>query len=161
MTASQIESETTSTYDQITQIGRIFQHLETILAYGILVFNNEDEILNPVLDNVDECSRILEKFNGLHPLYKILCGKNYLSKMKVIIKKIISILDDSKLQVNSPKEFLTELRQRYPDLLYLLCESFLNDTLKKKLEILPDPLENALNDALNGALNKFKNKFKF
>lgn len=159
--ASQIADESASAYEQITQVGRIFQHLETILAYGILIFSNEDEILNPVLDNVDECTRILDKFNGLHPLYKILCGKNYLSKLKVAVKNIIHILDNSKLKVNSPREFLTELRQRYPDLLYLLCESFLNDTLKKKLEFLPDPLENALNDALNGALNKFKNKFKF
>jgi hypothetical protein len=125
------------------------------------MFKNEDEVLNPLLDQVDESTRILEKFAGLHPLYKILCGTNYLSKIKVIVKNIIRILEQSKLKINSPKDFLTEFRQRYPDLLYLLCESFLNDNLKKKLEFLPDPLENALNDALSGALNKFKNKLKF
>jgi hypothetical protein len=159
--ATQIADNNESAYEQITQIGRIFQHLETILSYGILIFNNEDEVLNPLLDNIDECTRMLEKFAALHPLYKVLCGTNYLSKLKVMVKNIMALLDNSKLKINSPKEFLTELRQRYPDLLYLLCESFLNDTLKKKLEFLPDPLENALNDALNGALNKFKNKFKF
>ncbi|CAF0765942.1 unnamed protein product [Brachionus calyciflorus] len=159
--ATQIADKQLSAFEQVTAIGRLFQHLETILFYGVLLFKNEDEVLNPLLDNVDECTRILEKYAGLHPLYKILCGPNYLSKLKVIVKKIANLLESSKLKFNSPREFLAELKQRYPDLLYLLCESYLNDNLKQKLEFLPDPLENALNDAMNGALSKFKNKFKF
>lgn len=159
--ATQIADKQISAFEQITSIGRFFQHLETILSYGILIFKNEDEILNPLLDHVDECTRILAKFAALHPLYKILCGTNYLSKLKVVVKKIVSLLESSKLKINSPRDFLAEFRQRYPDLLYLLCESFLNDNLKKKLEFLPDPVENALNDAFDGALSKFKNKFKF
>lgn len=154
-----VDMSSQSAYEEVNKMGRIFQHLETILAYGILLFSNEDEILNPLLDHVDECTRILEKFASLHPVYKILCGTNYLSKIKVVIKKIVDLLDNSKLKFNSPKEFLTELRQRYPGLLYLLCESFLNDKLKKKLEFLPDSLENKLNDALDNTLSKFKRKF--
>lgn len=159
--ANQIADKQFSAHEEIIGIGRVFQHLETILSYGILIFKNEDEILNPLLDHVDECTRIMDKFAKLHPLYKILCGTNYLSKMKVVVKKIVALLESSKLKVNSPKEFLTEFKQRYPDLLYLLCESYLNDNLKKKLEFLPDSLENSLNNALDGALSKFKNKFKF
>jgi hypothetical protein len=158
--ASQIADKQASAIEEVAAVGRLFQHLETILTYGILIFKNEDELLNPLLDNVDECTRILEKYSKLHPVYKILCGVNFLSKMKVVIKKIIALLESSHLKINSPKDFLVEFRQRYPDLLYLLCESYLNDNLKKKLEFLPDSLENALNNALDGALNKFKNKFK-
>ena len=42
-------------------LGHFFQHLETILTYGILLFSNEDAVLNPLLDEVDECTRILAK----------------------------------------------------------------------------------------------------
>lgn len=159
--ATQIADKQIIAFEEVTRIGRIFQHLETILFYGVLLFKNEDEVLNPILDNVDECTRIIDKFSGLHPLYKILCGVNYLSKLKVIVKKIIALLDKTKLNFNSPSEFLAEFKQRYPDLLFLICESIINDRIKDKIEFLPDSIENALNDAMNGALSKFKNKFTF
>ena len=158
---AQIAEKQTSVFEQVTSVGRFFQHLETIMSYGVLLFSNEDEILNPLLEHVDECSRILEKYFTLHPMYKILLGPNYLSKLKVVIKKIVALLEGSDLKINSPDEFLKELKQKYPNLLYMLCESVLNDKLKKKLEILPDGVENALNDAMDGALNKLKKKFKF
>lgn len=159
--AAEIADKQMTAFEEVTTIGRIFQHLETILFYGVLLFKNEDEVLNPILDNIDECTRIIDKFSDLHPLYKILCGVNYLSKLKVLVKKIIDLLDETKLKFNSPKEFLTEFKQRYPDLLYLICESYINDHVKDKIEFLPDSIENALNDAMDSALSKFKNKFKF
>jgi hypothetical protein len=159
--AAQIAEKQGTVFEEVNMIGRFVQHLETVLTYGILLFKNEDDVLNPILDEVDECTRILKKYVELHPLYKILCGPNYLSKLKVIIKKIVNILDNSRLKFNSPKEFLAEFKQKYPNLLYLLCESYLNDNLKKKLEFLPDSIENSLNNALDNALDKFKNKFKF
>lgn len=153
--ARQIHDENSAAFEQITTIGRFFQHLETILAYGVLIFSNEDDVLNPLLDQVDECSRILEKYLKLHIVYKIICGRNYLSKLKVIVKNIIKIMDDSNLKINKPREFLSELNKRYPNLLFLLCES-VNDKIKDKIEFLPDGIENAMNNALD----KFKNKFK-
>ena len=86
--------------------------------------------------------------------------KNYLSNLKVVAKKMIDLLKNSKLIVNSPKEFLNELKQKYPNLIYILCESFLNDKLKQKLEFLPDGLENAINNSMDKALSRFKDKFK-
>ena len=86
-----ITTKQTSALDELNNAGSFFKNLEAILSYGILLFKNEDEILNPLLDNVDECTKILKKFIGLHPLYKILCGVNYLSKLKVYMKKIFSI----------------------------------------------------------------------
>ena len=156
---AQIEENENRAFDEVKQIGRFFQHLETILSYGILLFKNEEELMNPLLDNVDECTRILEKYSALHPLYKVILGKNYLSKLNVFVKNIVNILDNTKLKMNSPKEFLVELKQKYPQLLFLLLDSLINDKIKNKLEFLPDPIENALNNALDGALNKFKDKF--
>ena len=158
---AQIAEKHTSILEQVTMVGHFFQHLETILSYGVLLFSNEDVVLNPLLDEIDECSRILEKYFTLHPLYKILLGPNYLSKLKVVVKKIISLIESSNLKINSPEEFLNELKQKYPNLLYLICESVLNDKLKKKLEFLPDGIENALNNAMDDALKKMKNKLPF
>ena len=149
-----------SGFDQIKETARFFQHVETILSYGVLIFKNEDEILNPLLDYFDEGTKILEKYAELHPLYKILLGKNYLSNLKVVVKKIMDLIKNSKLLVNSPNEFLNELRAKYPNLIYLLCESYLNSELKNKLKFLPDSIENALNSQLNQTLSKFKDKFK-
>ena len=155
--AAKIADKNSSAYEELNLVGRFFKHLETILSYGILLFKNEDEILNPLLDYVDECTRILGKFAGLHPLYKVLCGTNFLSKLKVVMKQIVQLLETSKLKMNNPREFLSELSRMYPNLLGMVCESLLGDSIKK----LPDPLENVLNEALNSGLNKLKNKFKF
>ena len=78
--------------------------------------------------------------------------------MKFFINVFIS---GSNLKINSPEEFINELRQKYPNLLYLVCESVLNDKLKKKLEFLPDGIENALNGAMDDALKKMKNNLPF
>ena len=155
------KDENNSAIEQITSIGRFFQHLETILSYGVLLFRNEDEVLNPLLDQIDEVTRILEKYLKLHLLYKIISGRNYLSKVKVIIKKIIEIIESSHLKINKPREFLKELSLKYPNLLYLLCESVINDKIKQKIDFLPDGIENAINSALDGSLSKLKNKIKF
>jgi hypothetical protein len=127
----------------------------------VLLFKNEDQLLEPLLSLIDECTRILDKFNVLHPLYKIILGKNYLSKLKVIVKQIVTLLENSNLKLNSPSSFLKEFNKNYPNLLYVVCESFVNDKIKQKIEILPDPIEKLINNALDNTLSKFKNKFKF
>jgi hypothetical protein len=38
-----ILSRNESGFDQIKETARFFQHLETILSYGVLIFKNEDE----------------------------------------------------------------------------------------------------------------------
>lgn len=148
-------------FEQVKEAARIFQHIDTIMTYGVLLFKNEDDVLNPLLDHVDECTQILNKFASLHPIYKILLGKNYLSKLKLVLKKILDLIKNSNLIINSPKEFLKELRQKYPNLIYLLCDSYINDKIKQKIEFLPDGLENALNASMDKALAKFKEKFKW
>lgn len=159
--AQRIRDEQESALEQVNVIGRFFQHVETILSFGVLIFRNEEDLLNALMDEVDECTRILSKFYLLHPLYKVLCGRNYLSKLKVVVKRIVQLLEDSDLKINEPKEFLKELQSRYPNLLYLLAESVINDKIKNKLEILPDGVENLMSDALDSALEKFKDKFSF
>jgi hypothetical protein len=57
--ASEILTRNESAMEEIRKTARFFQHLETILSYGVLLFKNEDDILNPLLDNVDECTRII------------------------------------------------------------------------------------------------------
>lgn len=149
----QIDDQHLSSLEQVNTIGRFFQHLDTILSYGILIFKNEDEVLNPLLDQVDECTRILRKYLKLHPLYKIICGKNYLSKLNQIIHNIVSILDNSNLKINSPKEFMIELQEKYPNLLFLVAESILQD----KIKFLPDDVKRKLGFVFDGPLANFQN----
>lgn len=157
--SARISRETGDAFEEITQVAQVFQYIDTILTYGILLFKNEDEVLNPLLDRVDECTRILVKFFDMHPLYQVVLGKNYLSKLKVVLKEVLELLKGSKLKINSPKEFMSEVKTQYPNLLYILLQDVLDDKLKKKLEFLPDGLEDQLNGVIDGALDKFKNKF--
>lgn len=159
--AQEVAAKDEVNYEDIKSIGRLFQKLETIFSYGVLLFKNEDDLLEPLLVLIDECTRILEKFNTLHPLYKIILGKNYLSKLKMVVKQIVTLLEKSNLKLNSPSSFLKEFNKNYPNLLYVVCESFVNDKIKQKIEILPDPIEKLINNALDNTLSKFKNKFKF
>ena len=159
--AQEVASKDEVNYEDIKSIGKLFQKLETIFSYGVLLFKNEDQLLEPLLVLIDECTRILDKFNVLHPLYKIILGKNYLSKLKVVVKQIVTLLENSNLKLNSPSSFLKEFNKNYPNLLYVICESFVNDKIKQKIEILPDPIEKLINNALDNTLSKFKNKFKF
>ena len=151
---SRSSDERGSVLSHINLIGQFFQQLETVLSYGVLIFSNEEQVLNPVLDQIDNCSKILDKYLDLHILYKVLLGPSYLSKLQLIVKKILQLFENSRLKINSPQEFLNEVKDNYPELLKLICET-MGDELKDKLNSLPNNINNAFNGALNGALNKF------
>ena len=78
---SEIMNSQASILNQIISIGHLFQYLETILTYGILMLSNETKTLSSILQDLDECSRILDKFTNLHVVYKLICGVNYLSNL--------------------------------------------------------------------------------
>ena len=127
----------------------MMQNIELILTYGILILKNEDDVLKPLSDYIDECTKILEKYSSLHPLYKLVCGSNYLSKLREFINKIVNLLKNSSLKLNSPQEFLQEIKQRYPELLRFLADDLIQDTFKKHIaDKLPDGVENLLDDAM-------------
>ncbi len=141
-------------------IGRMMQNIELILTYGILALKNEDDVLQPLSNYVDECTQILDKYSQLHPLYKVICGGNYLSKLRVFINKIVDLLKNSKLKLNSPEDFLNEVKQRYPELLKLLADDLIQDTIKKHLgDKLPDGVENILDNAAKSIFGKISSKF--
>lgn len=145
---------------EIGIIGRMMQNIELILTYGILALKNEDDVLQPLSTYVDECTQVLEKYSQLHPLYKVICGGNYLSKLRVFINKIVDLLKNSKLKLNSPEEFLTEVKQRYPELLRMLADDLIQDTFKKHIaDKLPDGVENLLDDAVKNIFGKINSKF--
>jgi hypothetical protein len=146
-----IEREQEETVKEITHTGRFFQHLETIMTYGILAFSNEDEVLTPILDNLDECTRILDKFGKLHIIYKLLCGKNYLSKMKQCMSNIIHLLEKSNLKINSPQQFLAEVQKTYPNLLAMIFD--LSFDGQKPFAGLPVEAQKAINTVINN-INK-------
>lgn len=137
----------------------MMQNIELILTYGILVLKNEDDVLKPLSENVDGCTEIVEKYSQLHPLYKVICGSNYLSKLRVFINKIVDLLKNSKLKLNSPEEFLLEIKQRYPDLLRLLADEFLNDKVKQITDKLPDGVDDILDGAVKNIFGKISSKF--
>jgi hypothetical protein len=131
----------------------------------VLLFRNEDEILHPVLDLVDEGTRILQKFFDLHIVYKILQGKNFLSHLKDLVVKIYRLLENSRLHFNSPREFIAELNQTYPDLIMKICGDYLIDKITGFFDDTPKPdikkiiskpnIENITKPSINNVKKKF------
>ncbi|CAF0882962.1 unnamed protein product [Adineta steineri] len=155
-----VQVSATNTVKEIGAIGHMMQNIELVLTYGILALKNEDEVLQPLSNHIDECTQILEKFSALHPLYKVICGSNYLSKLRVYISKIVDLLKNSNLKLNSPEEFIKEIKDRYPELLRLLADDIIQDKIKKHLgDKLPEGVENVLNDAAKNIFGKFSSKF--
>lgn len=145
---------------EVGVIGKMMQNIELILTYGILALKNEDDVLQPLSNHVDQCTTILEKYSQLHPLYKVICGTNYLSKLRAIVNQIVDLLKNSKLKLNSPEEFLNEVKQRYPELLRLLADDLINDTFKKHVtDKLPDEVGNILDGAMKNLFGKVTSKF--
>lgn len=149
-----------NTVKEIGIIGRMMQNIELVLTYGILALKNEDDVLQPLSNYIDECTQILDKYSQLHPLYKLICGGNYLSKLRVFINKIVDLLKNSQLKLNSPEEFLNEVKQRYPELLRMLADDLIQDTFKKHIaDKLPDGVDNLLDNAVNSIFGKINSKF--
>lgn len=155
-----VEVAAANTVKEVGVIGRMMQNIELILTYGILALKNEDDVLQPLSGHIDECTQILEKFSQLHPLYKIICGGNYLSKLRVFINKIVDLLKNSNLKLNSPEEFLAEIKMRYPELLRMLAGDLIQGAVKDHLaDKLPDGVENLLDNAAKSIFSKFTSKF--
>lgn len=158
--ADAVQLSATNTVKEIGIIGKMMQNIELILTYGILALKNEDDVLQPLSDHVDECTKILDKYSQLHPLYKLVCGGNYLSKLRVFINKIVNLLKNSQLKLNSPEEFLGEVKQRYPELLRMLADDLIKDTINKHIaDKLPEGVDNLLDNAVNSIFGKFNSKF--
>ncbi|CAF2471886.1 unnamed protein product [Rotaria sp. Silwood2] len=155
-----IQVAASNTVKEVGIIGKMMQNIELILTYGILALKNEDDVLQPLSNNVDECTQILEKYSQLHPLYKIICGSNYLSKLRVLINKIVDLLKNSKLKLNSPEEFLQEVKQRYPELLRMLADDIIQDTFKKHIaDKLPEGVDDILDSGIKNIFGKISSKF--
>jgi len=138
----------------------MMQNIELILTYGILALKNEDEVLQPLSNYVDECTQVLEKYSQLHPLYKIICGANYLSKLRVFINKIVDLLKNSNLKLNSPEEFLVEIKERYPELLRMLADDIIQEKFKKHVaDKLPEGVGDILDGAMKNVFGKLSSKF--
>lgn len=173
LATSDIIKEQTKIVNQVDSMGRFFQHLETIMTYGVLLFSNEEETLGPILTELDTCCQILDNFNRLHVFYKIACGVKYLSKLSVAVGNIVGILQRSNLKFNTPQEFIAEFQKTYPNLLVLLVGSIVQDNLPRipgfdklpqNLPSLPQNLPSVPPEVEKGAgqaINTFKKKFKF
>ena len=155
-----VEVSASNTVKEVGIIGHMMQNIELVLTYGILALKNEDDVLQPLSSHIDECTQILEKFAQLHPLYKLICGSNYLSKLRVFIDKIVDLLKNSKLKLNSPEEFFQEIKERYPELLKMLADDIIQDKIKKHItDKLPDGVDNLFDDAVKNIFGKFSSKF--
>lgn len=155
-----VQLSAANTVKEVGLIARMMQNIELILTYGILILKNEDDVLQPLSNYIDECTQVLDKYSQLHPLYKLVCGGNYLSKLRVFVNKIVDLLKHSSLKLNSPQEFLSEIKQRYPDLLRFLADDLIQDTIKKHIgDKLPEGVENLLDDAVSNIFGKISSKF--
>ena len=152
--------------EQINDTARLMQSLETTVSYGILLFRNEEEILAPLASKCDECSVILETYAELHFVYKVTCGVHYLSSMRRVVSEIGDILLASKrLKLNTPHEFIDELKHTYPDLLLMIFDTVvMSETIRKGVkEILPPALNKIVDSdkLLDKAFGKIKGKIHF
>lgn len=149
-----------NTVQEVGLIGKMMQNIELVLTYGILALKNEDDVLKPLSNHVDDCTKVLEKYSQLHPLYKVICGSNYLSKLRVFVNQIVDLLKNSKLKLNSPEEFLHEIKDRYPELLRLLADDIINEKFKKHVtDKLPDEVGQLLDGAAKSILGKIGSRF--
>jgi hypothetical protein len=162
--ASEVTSEHEAILNQVSQMGKFFQCTETIITYGILAISDEQHTLEKIMDNIDECSRILNKFAGLHIVYKVICGTKYLSKLSEFAANIINLLEHSNLKINSPGQFVSDLKRSYPKLLFMLVDSIVGDNnlaIKNILEA-PKHLDKAnqiVNDIQNNPIGHAQNAF--
>jgi hypothetical protein len=144
-----VQLAASNTVKEVGLIGKMMQNIEFIITYGILALKNEDDVLQPLTGHIDECTQILDKYSRLHPLYKLVCGVNYMSKLRVYVNKIVDLLKNSKLKLNSPADFIHEVKERYPDLLRLLADDIINENFKKHIT---DKLPEGVGNVLDGAM---------
>ncbi len=162
--ASQVTHEQEAILNQISHMGKFYQCAETIITYGILALSDEQHTLEKIMDQIDECSRILNKFASLHFIYKVICGTKYLSKLTAIAATIIHLLEASNLKINSPGQFISDLKRNYANLLFMLVDSLVGDkhlAIKNILDA-PKHIENAVkivNDINNNPIGHAQNAF--
>ncbi len=82
-------------YQMIEKIGKTIQKIEGFLIYSIIFTKNQEDILYPLSGHLEECSRILEKFCNLHILFKLANGDSFLTKLNIIVKRIIDLFESS------------------------------------------------------------------
>lgn len=155
-----LKASATNTVREVGTIAKVMQNIEFVLTYGILALKNEDDVLQPLASHVDDCTSILEKYSQLHPLYKVICGKNYLSKLRVTVNDIVELLKKSKLKLNSPEDFIQEVKQRYPELLKLLADDIISGTIREHItDRLPGEIGRVVDGAVKDIFGKVTSKF--
>jgi hypothetical protein len=158
--STETSSEHEAILNQVSQMGKFLQCTETIITYGILVISDEQHTLEKIMDNIDECSGILNKFAGLHIVYKLICGTKYLSKLSAIVANIIDLLEHSNLKINSPGQFISDLKRSYPKLLFMLVDSIVGDknlAIKHILDGSQHSASQIINDIKNDAKEQAHN----
>jgi hypothetical protein len=142
-------------YEKIKEAEQTFKHIQIIVNYAILFnFRDKNDILNNLFNHLDECTNILMKFSTIHSIYKFLLGNNYLSYLKIILKKIFESLRDLELI----DENLDSFKKKYPYLIYSAFETYLNETFKNNMEFLPDQIKKSINKAIQNTLSKLGDK---
>ena len=142
--------QNTKAFEEIEAMGALFQKVEIILSYLIILFKNEEDLLYPLAGHLEECTRIIEMYCSMHFVYKVYYGKNYLNKLKIVAKSVLELVFEREhFKFKTATEVIEEIRKYFPDLAVLMLQSYLN-----KLSLVPDSLVRVINEVLDQLLVK-------
>lgn len=119
---------------EVEKMARSIQKLETLTSVLIMAFMNEESVIYPLIGHLDECTRIIEKYIRLNVVYKLVYGCNFLSKLKAVYARIDNLMDTSRIELKSNAELSVEFKRAYPELVYLLYDSFLMSKVKAQVD---------------------------
>jgi len=135
----QIANNQTNHYITINETEKILKHIQRIVNFGFLVLKVDNfMMLNNLCQYLDECTNILNKFSTIHLLYKFLLGTNYLSRLRIILRKLFDLFKDLKLIDDEKLLILTEFKRVYPNLIYSTFVIYLNETFVNNMKFLPN-----------------------
>jgi hypothetical protein len=143
-----------NSFKQIEAIGVFFQKLEAVLFYLIISFKDDELLLYPLAGHLEECSRIIDIYCSLHSVYKFYYGFNYLNRIKLITKKIIDLLFETRrFEFSQPSEIIAEMRLGFFKLLNILYSN------SRDFQILNQNEQENLKQFVDETLDKLLDKF--
>lgn len=119
---------------EVEKMARSIQKLETVTSVLIGAFMSEENIIYPLIGHLDECTRIIEKYIRLNVVYKLVYGCNFLSKLKIVYARIDNLMGTSRIDLKSNVELTAEFKRVYPELVYLLFDSFLVSKVRAQVD---------------------------
>lgn len=142
---------------EIEKMARSIQKLESVTSVLVMTFMSEESIIYPLIGHLDECTRIIEKYIRLNVVYKLVYGCCFLSKLKAVYARIENLMETSRVELKSETELAAEFKRVYPELVYLLYDSFLMSKVRAQVHgaARRDGVENLVDQAVSSLSSSY------